>query len=195
MKKLTLLFLGIGMLLYPGQASYAQRGRGGGMASPGIQTRGTAQPRGPENAQTRSQGRANAGNENINRGAGQPETKVAGALERNPQLSSRLEALLPENMTLADAAADFRNQGQFIATLRVAENLGLSFTELKMRMTGEDPMSLGEAIHDMQSEMTESQAGTEAKRAEAQAKALENQAKAEAKKAEAQAKAAAKGKS
>jgi hypothetical protein len=195
MKKTTLLFLSIGLFLYAGQASYAQRGRGAEMASPRIQTRGTAQPRGLENAQTRSQGRANAANENINRGAGQPEMRVAGALERNPQLSSRLEELLPENMSLADAAADFRSQGQFIAALRVSENLGLSFTELKMRMTGEDPMSLGEAIHDMKSDMTESQARTEARRAEAQAKALENQAKAEAKKAEAEAKAAAKGKS
>jgi hypothetical protein len=151
-------------------------------------------------AQTRSQGRANAGIENTNRGTAQaearrPELKVASALERNPQLSSRLEQLLPSGMSLTDAAAGFKNQGQFIAALHVSKNLDLSFQDVKTRMTGDDRMSLGEAVHDLRPDMTENQASAEAKKAEAEGKAAENQAKADAKKAAAQAKPAGKGQS
>ena len=65
MKKLTLLFLGVGLFLYLGESSYAQRGQGAGKA-PALGT-----------AQTRSQGRANAGIENANRGASKAEAGQA----------------------------------------------------------------------------------------------------------------------
>jgi hypothetical protein len=216
MKKLTLLFLGVGLFLYLGESSHAQRGQGAGKAPAIGQTRGPAQAPGAGTAQTRSQGRANAGIENIDRGAAQaeagrgrrggaaengrsaarrPEMKVAGALERNPQLSSRLEQLLPSGMNLTDAAAGFRNRGQFIAALHVSKNLDLPFQDVKARMTGDNRMSLGEAVHDLRPDIAEDQAKAEAKRAEAQGKAAENQAKADAKKAATEARAAAKGQS
>jgi hypothetical protein len=193
----------MGLFLYLGESSYAQRGQGAGKA-PALGT-----------AQTRSQGRANAGIENANRGAAKaeagqarrgapengqaaaqhPEMKVASALERNPLLSSRLELLLPSGMNLTDAAAGFKNRGQFIAALHVSKNLDLSFQDVKTRMTGENRMSLAEAVHDLRPEITENQAEAEAKKGEAEGKAAENQAKAEAKKAAAEAKAAGNGRS
>jgi hypothetical protein len=68
-------------------------------------------------------------------------------IDRNPQLVSRLQALLPAGMTLDQAAAGFKNQGQFIAALHVAHNLGISFVDLKADMTGPNHDSLGKAIH------------------------------------------------
>jgi hypothetical protein len=182
MKKLTLLFLGVSLFIQG--STLAQRGQSPAKV-PGINV-----------SQTRSQGRSNAGIENANRGTANTDgsagkdMKVASAIERNPQLSSRLEKLLPEGMTMTDAAAGFKSQGQFIAALRVSENLGISFYELKMRMVAEDDrMSLGEAISGIRgAEMTESQVKVEVNKAEREAKTLENQAKAEARQAQERAK-------
>jgi hypothetical protein len=72
---------------------------------------------------------------------------VSQRIDRNPQLASRLEALLPAGMTLDQAAAGFKTQGQFIAALHVAHNLNISFVDLKTDMTGTNHDSLGQAIH------------------------------------------------
>src|SRR5215470_10352443 len=71
---------------------------------------------------------------------------ISQRIEANPQLASRLQALLPAGMTLDQAAAGFKNQGQFIAALHVARNLGIPFAELQTDMTGPNPDSLGQAI-------------------------------------------------
>jgi len=70
----------------------------------------------------------------------------ADRIASHPQLASRLQALLPPNTTLQDAAAGFKNQGQFIAALHVSKNLGIPFDQLKADMTGKDPKSLGQSI-------------------------------------------------
>jgi hypothetical protein len=66
-----------------------------------------------------------------------------------PQLASRLQPLVPAGMTLQQAAAGFRNQGQFIAALHVSHNLNIPFAQLKAEMTGAHPESLGQAIHEL----------------------------------------------
>jgi hypothetical protein len=64
----------------------------------------------------------------------------------NPNLRARLEAMLPSGMTLEEAAEGFRNQGQFIAALQQSKNHDLSFSDLKSEMTGDNPLSLGQAM-------------------------------------------------
>lgn len=65
----------------------------------------------------------------------------------NPQLRARLEAMLPSSMTLEQAADGFRNQGQFIAALQQSNNhQNISFVDLKAEMTGDNPLSLGQAL-------------------------------------------------
>ena len=66
-------------------------------------------------------------------------------IEQHPQLASRLALLLPQGMTLDQAAMGFRNQGQFIAALYVSKNLGIAFADLKTQMVT-DHKSLGQAI-------------------------------------------------
>lgn len=98
------------------------------------------------------------------------ENRFEDRLERNPQVRERLERMLPAGMSLRTAASGFRNQGQFIAALHVSKNLGIPFTQLKSRMTGDQRMSLGQAIHDLKPSIAEKDAHREVERAEKQAR-------------------------
>lgn len=170
MRKVTFVFAALGLFLYFSQASYAQRGGGVGRGpSIGATHAGSHFP-GASPSEGRSQGdvHANAGAPASDHN--KPNTKVADAVQRNPQLSSRLEALLPAGMTLTDAAAGFKNQGQFIAALHVSKNLGIPFADLKAKMTGDSHESLGQSIHELRPDLNESQAKDEAKKGESQAK-------------------------
>jgi hypothetical protein len=64
------------------------------------------------------------------------------------------------------AATGFRNQGQFIAALHVSKNLGIPFIDLKSAMTGDNRLSLGQAIHQLR---PTANAETESTRAQRQA--------------------------
>jgi hypothetical protein len=100
---------------------------------------------------------------------------IAQKLQGKP-LGSRIEHMLPANMTLDTASAGFRNQGQFIAAVHVSQNLGIPFADLKATMLGTplpgsttaalSPMSLGQAIQQLK---PFANATTEASRAETQA--------------------------
>ena len=91
---------------------------------------------------------------------------IAQKLTVHPQLLSRVTALLPAGMTLSEAAAGFKNQGQFIAALHASKNLNIPFAQLQTEMTGKDHVKLGVAIHELKP-------GSDAK---AQAKLAETQA-------------------
>jgi hypothetical protein len=71
---------------------------------------------------------------------------IAAKISAHPQQAARIQPLLPQGMTLATASSGFRNQGQFIAALHVSRNLNIPFADLKSKMTGPHPMSLGRAI-------------------------------------------------
>jgi hypothetical protein len=91
-------------------------------------------------------------------------------LQRNPELRAKLERLLPPGTNVTTAASGFKNQGQFIAALHTSKNLGIPFDQLKSKMTGTDPMSLGQAIRELKPAMTERESLREAERAEDQAR-------------------------
>jgi hypothetical protein len=95
-------------------------------------------------------------------------SKSAGdLLAQNPELSSRLGTLLPEGTNLQEAAAGFKNLGQFVAAVHVSKNLGIPFEDLKGKMTGPDSQKLGKAIHQLKPEVN---AKAEAKEANKEAK-------------------------
>jgi hypothetical protein len=71
---------------------------------------------------------------------------IASKLASNPKLSAKLSALLPPGTDLAAASAGFKNLGQFVAAVHVSKNLGIPFDQLKSKMTGPPPLSLGKAI-------------------------------------------------
>lgn len=68
-------------------------------------------------------------------------TKISG----NPEQLARIQPMLPEGMTLEQATAGFRNQGQFIAALNASKNNGVKFVDLQKAMTV-DGLSLGQAV-------------------------------------------------
>jgi len=74
------------------------------------------------------------------------ENELAKRIERNEKLRTRVTPLLPAGTSLSDASSGFKNEGQFIAALHVSKNLGIPFDQLKAKMTGSNPMSLGDAI-------------------------------------------------
>lgn len=80
-------------------------------------------------------------------GSGSSHGNFAAKLANNPQLSAKLQALLPAGTNLQTAAQGFKNLGQFIAAVHVSKNLGIPFDQLKATMTGPPPEKLGQAIH------------------------------------------------
>ena len=151
----------IGMTLTLARPLLAQRGQGGGQgASQGVgvgrvagSVTGTATGavNGTVSQAPGKSGRSEAntpGQEGSNHGAnvGGASADVSLRVSQNAGLSTQLQPLVPVGATLAGAAAGFRNEGQFVAALHVAHNLNIPFDQLKARMTGSDPVSLGKAI-------------------------------------------------
>ena len=65
---------------------------------------------------------------------------------KNAKLEARLANLLPAGTNMTDAAKGFKNYGQFVAAVHVSNNQNIPFSTLKAKMTGTNPMSLGQAI-------------------------------------------------
>ncbi len=57
--------------------------------------------------------------------------------------------MLPSGMTMEQASEGFRNQGQFIAALEASKNQNIAFVDLKAKMTGANPLSLGQAVQEL----------------------------------------------
>jgi hypothetical protein len=105
----------------------------------------------------------------------QSKMTVSDHLEHNTHLAGRLQGLFPAGTDLQQASSGFKNLGQFVAAAHVSKNLGIPFDQLKLRMTGESPVSLGKAIQELRPEAA---ARSEAKKAEQQAKEEIRQAEA-----------------
>jgi hypothetical protein len=96
-------------------------------------------------------------------------TKAQQLLAKNENLAAKLQSRLPAGTDLQQAAAGFRNLGQFVAAVNVSKNLGIPFPDLKAAMTGPDAVSLGQAIQQLRP-MVDSE--TETTRAERDASTL-----------------------
>ena len=92
-------------------------------------------------AARRAAGTTATTNSNTATGTNALATKIAG----NPNQLARVTGMLPQGMTLDQATAGFRNQGQFIAALNASKNQGVPFADLQKAMTV-DGLSLGQAV-------------------------------------------------
>ena len=79
--------------------------------------------------------------------------------------NTRLAALVPAGLTPEDACRGFKDLGECSAALHVAQNLNVSFADLKDRVTS--GQSLGTAIHSLK---PKADSKREAQRAEEQAR-------------------------
>jgi hypothetical protein len=101
-----------------------------------------------DDAATRGNGKsgskdASTGRTGINPASG--ANGLAAKISNNPNQLARVTAMLPQGMTLEQATAGFRNQGQFIAALNASKNQGVPFADLQKAMTV-DGLSLGQAV-------------------------------------------------
>ncbi|MCU1337035.1 MAG: hypothetical protein JWO19_2616 [Bryobacterales bacterium] len=157
---------------------WAQRGQGGGVGRAGGSVAGTAagavnspvsQPGGKSgNSANHNDGNHGDGNNAANGGGG-TSADVSLRVSQNVGLSTQLKPLLPAGTTLAGAATGFRNQGQFVAALHVAHNLNIPFDQLKAKMTGTNPVSLGKAIQELRPNLDDKTVKNNTKLADRQA--------------------------
>lgn len=170
MKRFTLVIsMALGVWLLTGGLATAQHGHGpsGGPGGPAISQHGQMQEHsnGPGRESTQS-GSTNHEHQKMT---------VSEKLDHNTHLASQLQGLFPPGTDLKQASSGFRNLGQFVAAAHVSHNLGIPFDQLKLKMTGDSPVSLGKAIHQLR---PEADAKGETKKAEHEAKEEIKQAEA-----------------
>ena len=177
MRRVTLLAVTAALLSAP---LFAQQGKGlgqvrvGGGAGVGARV-GTPDVR--VGADTRSGAGANVGGAGVGMTARErvdtrthdmEHARPTLVLTENTHLASRLQTMLPAGQTTESAAAGFKNTGQFIAAVHVANNLNIPFNQLKTSMTGSEKLSLGKAIHQLR---PDADSKAEEKKANKQARA------------------------
>lgn len=164
-KILTLVFV-LSFLLYLSGTALAQGKIGGHTSAP---TQRVDHDKDVDHDKTHGKADAHEGSK---------EANYVYRIQRNPELTEKLQGLLPKtgpNSTLAGAASGFRNEGQFISALHASKNLGIPFDQLKTKMMGNPPttpsMKLGEAIHALKPTLSEKDVDKVADTAEKEAKA------------------------
>jgi hypothetical protein len=86
-------------------------------------------------------------------------------LSHNTAIASKIKTLTGQDATTA--CSGFKNLGQCVAAAHVSKNLpGISFSDLKAKMTGSNPVSLGKAIQELK---PSANSKSEAKKANKQA--------------------------
>ncbi len=144
MKRSTTFLTVLAVVLYlAGIPVFAQHGGGHGVGGGGL-GHGAA---GPDSG--RGKGSDNQGVP-TSRTSGKMPSEV---LAHNTKLASKLQSLLPPNTNLQNAAAGFKNLGQFVAAVHVSHNLGIPFDQLKAKMMDPPKESLGKAIQDLKPEV------------------------------------------
>lgn len=148
-------------------AAFAQgRGHGGTMPSQagGMGSQGSTGSHGSMSGDHGpGMGSANAGTHATSMGKQSPQT----ILDRNTKLTANLQKLLPAGTTPQTACAGFKNLGQCVAAIHVSNNLGIPFDDLKAKMTGDAPESLGKSITELKPDANST---AEVKKANKQAK-------------------------
>ena len=112
----------------------AQQGHGGGIGNVG----GHSDLGGPGSQKSGSLG-SPSGHGNSTHGASAPTpgpTSPTSLLEKNTKLADKLAAFFPPGTNLSAEASGFKNLGQFVSSVHVSHNLGISFTDLKCAELG-----------------------------------------------------------
>jgi hypothetical protein len=80
--------------------------------------------------------------------------QIANTLSSNATLSARAQALLPSGTNVQTAAAGFEDARQFLLVEHIAQDLNISFAQLKTDITGTNPMSLRQAISTLRPDLS-----------------------------------------
>jgi hypothetical protein len=82
--------------------------------------------------------------------------RLEDRIDRNPRFASRMRDLIPSGTSAREAISGFKNEGQFLAALHASKNLNIPFDELKGKVTGDGSVPLGEAIHSLRPDLSDS---------------------------------------
>lgn len=148
----------------PGAGVNAGAGAQVGKGNVGVRTNTEVQ------AKTSGQGKAGEAVDVDAKGHDAPNANLTTKIQSNPAVAAKVQSMLPTGMSMSDASAGFKNQGQFIAALHVSQNLKIPFDQLKAKMTGDHATSLGAAIQASRPDLPENQVKEEVKKAETEAK-------------------------
>ena len=169
MKKFLTVVVALTIISYVSNVSTFAQSRGTGQGS------SVSGGHGPDiNHDTSAQGKsADHANTTHSQTSSTNETKLIDRINTDTKFRDRLNALMPmgSTITLADAAKEFKNEGQFIAFLHVSKNLGLTLDQwnmLRTKMTTGE--SLGKALHDVDPKLSNAQINVQVETAEKQAK-------------------------
>lgn len=136
--KFTLVLLAASALL--GVPVVAQHGHGGGGGAAGANLGGHGHSMGSSSEDSHSASTSS------NSHSTEKQSTVSERLSDNTRLANKLQSLLPAGTNLQQASQGFKNLGQFVAAVHVSHNLGIPFDQLKAKLTGSSPESLGKAI-------------------------------------------------
>ena len=92
---------------------------------------------------------------------------VSQALQKSPELSTRLQSLLPADTKVSDAAVGFKNMGEFVAAVHVSHNLDIPFDSLKKETLAQG--SIGKALQTLKPDMPRADRNKEVKQAQTEA--------------------------
>ena len=139
MKRTFFFFQAAAVVVCLGVPAFAQRGGGGGGGNMGGGNMGNMGNMGGMNN--------NRNNPNMNQtNQSQSDTyRAIDELKKNPALSKRFEALLP-NADVSRDARGFSSVNDLMAAAHASKNLNLKFSELKKQVTGKGKVSLDKAI-------------------------------------------------
>jgi len=159
-------FLGLSASLLIAGRSFALQGRGQGRAgapsTPGVA--GNANPGNPGggNPGGSDAGKNNSGGDRRGNGnASGGNSGHDGSGDHHPAGGNQ-----PASAPDLDG---FKNHGQYVAAKHVSENLGIPLEDLRSKITGRHPGSLGQAIQELKG-LSPTAANAEAKKAQQQAK-------------------------
>src|SRR5215510_14967665 len=140
MKKSMTFFLLLTIVSYFSVVSMHAQGKSGGHAPSIAQGHGQSGNQSHGKSMTSQQ----SGNSNGQQSKTTWETKFSDRLASDPAFKTRIMNLLPPNTDPVAAASGFKNHGQFIAAMHVSKNLGISFDQLKAKMTGVSTTAAGQ---------------------------------------------------
>ncbi len=136
------LSLGASPILAQGHSGGAGGQRGGG---PGAGQQGPSVPHGVGAKATVDPSGGKGTKGGAETASGEAMTKILA--RPDSKLVAKLQAMLPTGTNIQDAAMGFKSLGRFVGAVHVANNLGISFDDLKKAMMGPPAESLGKAIH------------------------------------------------
>ena len=102
--------------------------------------------------------------------------RLEDRIDHNPKACREAPRSVPPGTTPRDAISGFKSEGQFFAALHASKNLNIPFNDLKTQLNTGDNVSLGQAIHTLRPDLSESAIRNATRKAEDQAADTENTA-------------------